>query len=276
MQYEVLPLGRSLTEEAAALPPLAVTVTCSPRHGIEATIATSVHLAEAGHSVTPHLAARQIRGSEHLTQLLSHMRDAGINEAFVIGGDASQAQGPYRSGADLLRALAAHPLRPLRLGVAAYPEGHPSIPSDALRGALRDNARHADYFVTQMCFDASALAAWLGRTRADGITLPAMLGIPGAVERHKLLEVSARIGVGESLRFLRKQHGLLRLLTARPGQVSSSLLSDLSPALSDRSLGVAGCHLYTFNRLASTVVWAQEQHLSAIDDHGGPASEHDR
>jgi methylenetetrahydrofolate reductase (NADPH) len=257
-QFEILPVGHSVADEVASVAPLSLTVTCSPRHGPDLTVAVAARYAAMGCTLIPHLAARGVRDENHLGELLQSMRDAKIDEAFVIGGDAHDALGPYDSGVALLQAIAAHDLRPTRLGVAAYPEGHPHIPDDVLRGALATKAALADYMVTQLCFDAGKLIDWLTATRAAGVTLPAVIGVPGAVDRRKLLEVSARIGVGESLRFLRKQHSILRLLTSRAARLSEDLLDDLAPAIADPALGVSGLHIYTFNRLVATRAWEQE------------------
>src|SRR5262249_47448701 len=154
---------------------------------------------------------------------------AGIDEAFVIGGDAHHPVGAFDSAGQLLEAIAQHELRPARLGVAAYPEGHPLIADDVLADALAAKARIADYMVTQMCFDAGGLVDGLGETGAAGVDLPALIGIPGVVERRKLLEVSARVGVGESLQFLRKQHGMWRLLTGSHSRLADGLVSELTP-----------------------------------------------
>jgi methylenetetrahydrofolate reductase (NADPH) len=257
-QFEVLPIGQSVADEVAAVAPVRLTVTCSPRHGVDVTVAVAARHAALGCTAIPHLAARGVRDEAHLDTLLRTMRDAGIDEAFVIGGDAPEALGPYASGVALLEAIAAHELRPARLGVAAYPEGHPHIPDDALREALRVKAGIADYLVTQLCFDASRLVDWLAATRDGGVALPAVIGLPGAVDRRKLLEVSAKVGVGDSLRFLRKQSGMLRLLTGRASRVSENLLSDMAGPIADPALGVSGLHLYTFNRLAATHAWEQD------------------
>jgi methylenetetrahydrofolate reductase (NADPH) len=274
-QFEVLPVGANLAAEVAAVAPVRLTVTCSPRLGVEATIASSVAHTAAGCEVTPHLAARAVRDRAHLDALLAQMRAAGIDAAFVIGGDNPQPAGVYASAGDLLAELADHPLRPTRLGIAAYPEGHPHIPPDVLAQALADKAAVADYMVTQMCFDATRLADWLRATRASGVTLPAVIGVPGVVERRKLLEVSARIGVGDSLRFLRKQHGALQLLAGRASRLADQLLTDLTPTLADPDMRIDGLHLYTFNRLLATCEWERALRTRSSSSRGarrGPRS----
>ena len=89
--------------------------------------------------------------------------------------------------------------------------------------------------------------------RELGITLPVYIGMPGKVSRTKLLELSARIGVGPSLDFLRKQRGIRALLSR--GSTSDKLYDALAPALDDPRLNLAGFHIFTFNQLTDTFEW---------------------
>jgi methylenetetrahydrofolate reductase (NADPH) len=247
-RYEILPFGAAEEEAAAVRRPLVVTVTCSPRHGVDHTVDVATRIEALGHTAVVHLAARMIRDAGHLDEVLERLAGGDV---FVIGGDAREPVGPYASAVDLLPALAAHPRRPRRIGIAAYPEGHPLIDPAALDDALARKAPLADYIVSQLCFDPEALLRWLERTRAAGIGLPLYAGIPGAVDRRRLLEVSMRVGVGTSIAFLRKQSGLRRLLSASE---HGRLHEALSPQVGG-DLGIAGLHFFTFNRLAATLAW---------------------
>jgi methylenetetrahydrofolate reductase (NADPH) len=254
MRYEILPFG-SAEDEARALDPLVITVTCSPRHGVDQTVDVVTRLAAQGHRPVPHLAARMIRDHAHVDELLERLAASGVEDIFVIGGDGEAPIGEFASAVDLLPIIAGHRLRPQRIGVGAYPEGHPLIDPETLDSALRGKAVLADYMVTQMCFDAAALLGWMERSRAQGIALPVYVGIPGAVDRRKLLEISVRIGVGTSITFLRKQQGGLKRLLGRPEHAGDRLHEEIAPMIGDPELGIAGIHYYTFNSLAATVAW---------------------
>ena len=54
-------------------------------------------------------------------------------------------------------------------------------------------------------------------------TMPLLLGIPGPVERTKLLGMATKIGVGESTRFLAKNKGLFARLAAPGGFTGETL-----------------------------------------------------
>jgi methylenetetrahydrofolate reductase (NADPH) len=257
-RFEVMPFGRA-EDEAAQLPEhVRLTVTCSPTHGIDRTVEVATHLRSLGHAVTVHLAARMVRDRGHLDGVLATMAQAGIDDAFVIGGDATPPIGPYHSAVDLLPLVHEHLHRPRSIGIAGYPEGHPLIDSSTLVEVLEQKSRLADYITTQLCFDPDALLGWVRATRQAGIELPVLAGVPGIVDRRKLLEISMRVGVGPSLSFLRKQGGLRKLLRLS-GSSADRLYSALAPHLGDPALHLAGFHYFTFNRLVETWRWERRK-----------------
>jgi methylenetetrahydrofolate reductase (NADPH) len=105
--------------------------------------------------------------------------------------------------------------------------------------------------VTQLCFDATVLHRWVTRIRGLGIQLPVRVGVPGPIATGQLLRVSGRIGVGDSLRFLARHRGAVRL--AGPGRYDPLPL--LAAAATDTPTGIVGIHLYTFNAIADTETW---------------------
>jgi methylenetetrahydrofolate reductase (NADPH) len=253
-------------DEAARMPEhVRLTVTCSPRHGPDRSVEVAAALRELGHHVTVHVAARMVTDGDHLDRILAAMAQAGADDLFLIGGDADPPLGAYASAVELVQVIAEHPLRPRTIGIAGYPEGHPAIADDALAAALASKSPHADYLVTQMCFDSGALLDWISRQRAAGIALPVIIGIPGKVSRGQLLELSARIGVGPSLSFLRKQRGIRALLSK--GSTVDNLYEKLAVAVTDPRLNIAGFHIFTFNQLLDTWRW----HRAHDDAHANRA-----
>jgi methylenetetrahydrofolate reductase (NADPH) len=253
-RFELIPL-RDALERVEALPTTAhTTVTASPSHGIEATLDLAEALRARGHPVTPHLSAHMIRDRAHLGELVERCRAANIREAFVIGGDATD-RGGFHDASALLRALegSGHPFE--RIGVAAYPEGHPDIPSDRLLEVLRaKQASSVSYVTTQMSFDARAIADWIARVRDAGITLQIYLGLPGPADLRKLIRIAARIGVGGSARYLRKNRQLLGLVFRR-SYTPDRLLRALAGTIADPRSGIEGLHLFTFNQVEAATAW---------------------
>jgi len=256
-RYEVIPVN-GIEEKVAALPRGAsVTVTASPRHGIERTVDVSVRLAGRGYRVVPHLAARMIADRGQLERIVAHLEDAGIHEALVVGGDASQPAGGYADAGDLLDELGTLSHSLARIGVGGYPEGHPLIPEARLLEALRRKQRHADYIATQLCFDAEALVRWVRAMREAGIGLPVVVGLPGVVERRKLAEISLKTGVGASLRYLSK-HGRQIATLARSRRFDPTPLARaLAARAEEADLGIGGVHLFTFNQVEATEAWVR-------------------
>ena len=252
-RFEILPFGRGESEAAELPVPVRLTVTASPTRPLEQTIGVGARLKTLGHEVAVHLAARMVRDRAHLEDLLAAMARGGIDDAFVVAGDATPPLGSYGSALELLPLLHEHRLRPRFLGIPGYPEGHPFISSAALADALERKSAQADYVVTQLCFDPNTLLRWVRQIRGTGVELPVLVGIPGLVDRRRLLEVSMRIGVGPSLRYLRKQG--LRNLVRIAGSSTERLHAALAAHLGDESLGLAGYHYCTFDRLLETWRW---------------------
>ena len=255
-RFEILPLGKSEEEAAELSETLRLTVTCSPKHGPDTSVEVGARLRALGHAVTVHIAARMVRDHEHLDALLAGMADAGVDDVFVIGGDVAPPRGEFSSAVELVPAIAEHPRRPAMIGIAGYPEDHPLIDTDELEEALAQKSALASYITTQMCFDADVLRAWIERQRQRGITLPVFIGVPGKVARGRLLEMSMRIGVGPSLKFLRKQRGIWNLFGR---SATNRLFKELLPSLDDSELNIAEFHFFTFNQLVDTWRWQQEK-----------------
>src|SRR5674476_300636 len=140
-RYEVIPVN-GIEEKVAALPLGAtVTVTASPRHGIERTIDVSARLAGRGYRVVPHLAARMIADRGQLERIVADLEAAGIHEAFVVGGDASPPAGGYADAGDLLDELGVLAALPGADRRRRLPGGPPADPRGQLaRGPAAQTA----------------------------------------------------------------------------------------------------------------------------------------
>jgi methylenetetrahydrofolate reductase (NADPH) len=254
-RYEVIPV-QGIEQKVAALPYGAtVTVTASPSLGLDRTLDVSAALAARGFRVVPHLAARMVAGRSHLERLIQRLDGTEVRDVFVVAGDADPPAGDYADSLELLEELAglAHPF--VRVGIGGYPEGHPLVPDDRLLEALLRKQSFASHVVTQICFDADALAAWTADIRAAGVELPVIVGLPGVVERRKLAEISLRAGVGASLSYLRK-HGRQIVALARSRRYDPTPLAEaVADRAADKSLGIGGVHLFTFNQVEPTRDW---------------------
>ncbi|MDQ3553341.1 MAG: methylenetetrahydrofolate reductase [Chloroflexota bacterium] len=253
--FELLPLKGAM-DHAALLPPGArVSVTASPIKGIEATVELCAQLQAAGFRAVPHLSARMVRDRAHLADLLSALERAGVRGAFVVGGDA-KTHGQYPDGLSLLREMSEIGHGLTEIGIPCYPQGHPFIADGPLLEALHEKAGYASYMTTQLCFDPAAIGSWLAARRSEGVSLPVHIGVPGVTEPHRLLAITARIGVADTHRFLTKNIRFVARLVRSGGYYRpDALLEALAHQMADPRSGISGLHLYTFNAVKATEAW---------------------
>jgi methylenetetrahydrofolate reductase (NADPH) len=255
-RYEVLPLDGVAEDVAAHLPRGSkVTLTASPSKGLEATLALAEALAPRGYQVVPHLPARMVRDRSHLDEIVARLRALDVREVFVIAGDARQPAGEFAGAAELLEAMGGLRDTFAQIGISGYPESHRFISDETTIEAMFAKEPMATYIVSQICFDADTIATWIRRVRDRGTHLPIWIGVPGAVESAKLMRTSLRIGLGESVRFLRSQHGLLRRFLSPRTYTPTDILERLAPTFAAPGARVGGIHVYTFNELKETEDW---------------------
>ena len=235
MRYELIPM-KSIEQGILDLPTGApVSVTCSPAKGISATQEISARLIAAGHEVVPHFAARLVESREHVTKLASWVREQGIKEVFLIAGDAEKPAGPYNdafiSREDLSTAL-----------------HH--------KQKLLEEAGVQGLASTQMCFDVPLIRSWLEQERNNGFKMPIQLGVPGVVDRTRLMTLGVRVGVGQSMRYLSKNKTSIIKMLSPGGYDPTELVAGL--AKDAQRLNIVGLHSFTFNSVADTAVWQRE------------------
>jgi len=256
-RYEVMPTA-SIEEQVRVHVPtsLAVTITASPTKGLGPTLDLATSLAGAGYDVVPHLAARMVTDRAELADMVARLHEAGVTKVFVPAGDADPPAGNYPGALSLLEDLAAldHPFT--HVGITGYPESHPSIDDDVTIQSMWDKRKYSTHVISNMTFDAEQIGTWAERLRRRGITLPLIVGVPGPVERTKLLGMASKIGVGESLRFLRKQKSVFARIAA-PGFSTDRFVQRIAALKDNDLLGIEGLHLFTFNQVEVVETWRQ-------------------
>lgn len=254
-RYEVLPTATTEDKVLAHVPrDVAVTVTASPSKGLAATLDLAERLAGHGYDVVPHLAARMVSGRAELDEITQRLRGKGISSVFVPGGDA-EAVGDYPDALALLEDLKELGSPFAHVGITGYPESHPTIHDDLTVQSMWDKRRYATHIVSNLTFDPAVVRDWVRRLRARGVQMPLLLGMPGPVERTKLLGMATKIGVGESTKFLAKNKGLFARLAAPGGFTGESFLEKCAPALGEPGALVEGLHVFTFNQIGETEAW---------------------
>jgi methylenetetrahydrofolate reductase (NADPH) len=233
-------------------------VTCSPTKGVAETLNLTERLINRGFRVAPHVAAKNVRDQAHLREIMNRLKALDVESMFVPGGDRPEPVGDFTTAFELLRSIREldHNIR--EIGIAAHPEGHPDVDDETMLIELEKKQALANYIVTQMCFDAERVGEWLQDIVHRGIELPVWIGLPGAVERSRLIRTSLRIGVGDSLRFLKRKSSVAAELMKSKVYHPEQLLFDIAKYRALPEVNVAGYHLFCFNQVEGTENWRNE------------------
>ncbi len=258
-RFELLPFD-GMEAEADHLPEGAkVAITASPEKGVDETVDRSEALADRGFEISTHIAARAVRSQDHLAEIADRLTEAGIEDIFVPGGDNEEPEGPYESSYQLLTDLEEMEYDFEHVGITGYPEGHQFIDDATLEEHLEKKEPYADYIVTQMSFSPEAVVEWTGDIRERGIELPVHVGVPGVMKYQRLLTISRKIGVGDSLKYLQKTTGIIdfikQFLGSRGQYKPDRFVEGIAPKYGDDTHKIEGVHLYTFNQAADTEEW---------------------
>ncbi|AZA13175.1 methylenetetrahydrofolate reductase [Corynebacterium choanae] len=206
---------------------------------------------------------------DEVRQITNDYLDSGVRTFLALRGDPpanrpdwQPADDALTCAADLVRLIrqeefsrcAEHPsqalrasLRPLRIGVAAFPDGNPAAGTTVAQEVERlvhKQVAGADFAITQTVWSADTYATFVREARAKGVTIPIIPGILPPVEARRLHRVHELTGVPIPER-------LLADLSAAPDSAAAAtvgynfagkLIVDLIAE------GAPGIHLYTFNQ----------------------------
>jgi methylenetetrahydrofolate reductase (NADPH) len=222
------------------------TVRVTGRIAQETSLTPIAHLTCVGHT------------REELERILDTYSEVGVQHLMALRGDPSAGpRAPWEStpgGLDYASELVelARTRGDFRIGVAAFPEGHPSAESlDQDADVLVAKARAgAEFAVTQMFFRAEDYFALVERVRARGVDLPILPGIMPILNLNAIRRQSELIGteVPESVVARISAHD------GDPAAVRSAgiaLAAELCAELLEG--GAPGLHFYTLNRSKATL-----------------------
>nr|WP_231727887.1 methylenetetrahydrofolate reductase [Haloferax profundi] len=254
----------SLGEQLEHLPDGAqIAITTSPQLGLDATVEWTEKASARGYEIIPHIAARYVEDKQQLESVVHRLEEAGVTDIFVPGGDREEPEGSFESAYELLVALDELDHSFNDIGITGYPEGHDFIDDGTLADAMAKKEPYATYIVTQLCYDSDAVLEWIDEVRSRGVDLPVEVGIPGVMKYNRLLSISQKVGVGDSVRFLRKTTGVVgfvrQLVGSRGKYTPDDLVSGLAPYTDDEEYKLRGVHLYTFNQVPDLESWRKEK-----------------
>lgn len=220
---------------------------------------------ETGIDSTPHLTC-VCHSEADIQGILERYAAAGVSNILALGGDPPRGIANYerkndafQHAADLVafiqkfNASGVHAdMRGFGIGVAGFPEGHPSTPNrllemDYLKAKVDAGA---DYICTQLFFDNHDFLDFRDRCRLSGINVPIIAGIMPITSASGMKRMAELAG---GSRYPAK---LLRAIARCNGdeeavqRVGIHYATEQCQDLLDH--GVDGIHFYTLNKSKAT------------------------
>ncbi len=221
------------------------TVRITARIARETSLLPVAHLTCVGHT------------REELDRILTDYAAGGVHHVMALRGDPeggpraawTPTEGGLEYANELVELAAA---REFRVGVAAFPEKHPTSPSvDHDAEVLVAKARAgAEFAITQMFFTADDYFALVDRVRAHGVDIPILPGIMPILNLAAISRQGELIGadVPEAVvDRIRVHDGEPARMRAEGIAIATELCQDLLEG------GAPGLHFYTLNRSRATL-----------------------
>jgi methylenetetrahydrofolate reductase (NADPH) len=237
----------------------AVYVSAVPARPPAEQIDVAIRLHRLGFTVVPHLAARNFATADELDRWLARMtEEAGVRTVLVIGGDRETPAGLFHHAVEAIDSGLLQARGITAIGIAGYPDGHARIAPVELERAFLDKIEAAEqtglavHVVTQFCFAAAPIVAWIRRLRDDGFEHPVKIGLAGPASLTSLARFARICGVKSSIQGLARNAGLVKHVfgTAAPDELLRALAREAG------HLGEVTPHFYSFGGLAATARWA--------------------
>ncbi len=220
------------------------TVEITGRIAHETSLVPMAHLTCVGHT------------REELDEILTSYAEVGVGNVMLLRGDPKEGpradwtptDGGFTHAIELVELAASR--TSFSIGVAAFPEGHPSAASleeDAQVLVAKAKAG-AEFAVTQMFFDASDYFALVERVRQLGVDMPIVPGIMPILNLAAITRQGELIGTSVPEWVVESFDGLTEPAEIRAHgiRLATALCQDLLDG------GAPGLHFYTLNRSKAT------------------------
>ncbi len=204
---------------------------------------------------------------EEIESILVRYADAGVGNILALRGDPphdqpnyDRSQDDFKFASDLVRFIkkfnksGKHPdPRGFGIGVAGFPEGHPTTPNRVKEMAfLKEKVdAGADYICTQLFFDNHDFLDFRERCLLEGIDIPIIAGIMPVTS---LKGMNRMAELAEGARYPAK---LIRALQRAEGDTGAVEKVGIHYAAQQCAelldAGVAGIHFYTLNKSKATM-----------------------
>lgn len=245
-------------------------------------IATAKRLASEGFEVMPHIPARLIRSVTVLEDLLDRYHgEAGVKGALLLAGGVSKARGSLDSSMDLLSTGLFDRKGFDCLHVAGHPEGNRDIDPDGSDTRVMEALRWKQMFasrtnaemglVTQFCFEAGPVVAWVERLKVEGVDIPVHIGVAGPAKLHAMLKFAAACGIGPSLRVLqrRAKDASKLLLPFEPDEFISELALRKAE---NPDFNIESVHFFPLGGIRRTAEWVGDRRYLSVRSNQGERS----
>ena len=221
------------------------TVRVTRRIARETSLLPVAHLTCVGHT------------EAELEQVLAEYAASGVSHVMALRGDPdggpsaewTPTEGGFSYATELVRLAAGHGFR---VGVAAFPDKHPSSASldhDADVLAAKAEAG-AEFAITQMFFSAEAYFALVERVRDRGVDIPVLPGIMPILNLANIRRQGELIGAevpAAVVDRIRAHEGDATRMRAEGIALATELCRELLDG------GAPGLHFYTLNRSKATL-----------------------
>lgn len=213
----------------------------------------------------PHLTCIG-HSEEEIDHILQRYADAGVGNILALRGDPPRDQPNYDRSKDAFKFAAdlvtfikkfnesgRHPdPRGFGIGVAGFPEGHPTTPNrlkemEFLKAKVDAGA---DYICTQLFFDNNDFFDYRERCQLEGINIPIIAGIMPVTSLQGMKRMAE---LAEGARYPAK---LIRALQRAGGDAEAvenvGIHYAAQQCLELLDADVAGIHFYTLNKSRAT------------------------
>ncbi len=200
---------------------------------------------------------------QEIESIVLDLKSKGIENILALRGDLPENYKPdsghYRYAGELIMAI--RTIGGFSVGAACYPEGHvesesPEADLDHLKEKVDCGA---DFLVTQMFFDNTALYSFLYRALKKGIDVPVLAGIMPVINKRQIERSCALSGTTLPSRF----KVMIDKFADDPEALKQAGIAYATEQIIDLiANGVNGIHIYTMNR--PEVAGAIMNNLSSI------------
>jgi methylenetetrahydrofolate reductase (NADPH) len=192
-----------------------------------------------------------------LVEILESYRDAGVRNILALRGDPAEGPSapwtPTPGGLTYATELVelVREMGGFTIGVAAFPEGHPSAASlehDAQVLVAKARAG-AEFAVSQLFFRAQDYVDLVERVRAHGVDIPILPGIMPITNLTSVSRMAELSGADIPAEVMARFDGITEPADVR--RVGVEIATELCQAVLQS--GAPGLHFYTLNRSRATL-----------------------